>query len=202
MEIVHRKLTELVPNPKNPRESTDDAIKNLAESIKENPDFFEARPILLSDRTGKLVIIGGEQRFKAAKLLKMKTAPTILISGLTEEREDYIMANDNTHAGKWDVAKLQKIAEEWGGASVLKKWNIEGIKWPTGQGIEGYENLPPELLGHDLSPDKLPEIVGEDKVAMERIIIVYPANKVDSLKSLLGVDKIDKVVYQISELIK
>lgn len=42
--------------------------RKLAESIKGNPKFFEARPILLSDRTGQLVIIGGERRSEAAAL--------------------------------------------------------------------------------------------------------------------------------------
>lgn len=125
MEIVYRKLSELKPNPKNPRKSTKEAIENLAESIKENPDFFEARPILLSDRTAELIIIGGEQRFRAAKFLGMKEVPCILFEGLSEAREDYIMTRDNTHAGKWDIEKLRNIAKDWGGEAVLKKWDVE-----------------------------------------------------------------------------
>ena len=68
MEIVYRKLSELHPNPKNPRKGTRAAIENLAESIRGNPRFFEARPILLSDRNGQLVITGGERRSEAAGL--------------------------------------------------------------------------------------------------------------------------------------
>ena len=100
MEIVYRNLSELKPNPKNPRKGTKEAIEKLAESIKGNPKFFEARPILLSDRTGQLVIIGGERRSEAAALLKMQTVPTILLSGLTEAQEDEILIKDNTHAGE------------------------------------------------------------------------------------------------------
>ena len=66
LQIVYRKLSEMHPNPKNPRKQGDDGIVPLAESIEANPQFFEARPILLSDRTGKLVIIGGEQAKEAA----------------------------------------------------------------------------------------------------------------------------------------
>lgn len=69
----------LKPNEKNPRKGTEKAIRELADSIKNNPDFFEARPILLSNRTGELVIIGGERRSEAAKLLGMDEVPTILI---------------------------------------------------------------------------------------------------------------------------
>ena len=126
MEIVYRKLSDIKPNPKNPRKSTPDDIQELAQSIKDNMDFFEARPILLSDRTGKLVIIGGEQRYKAAKSLGMKKAPTILFSGLSEEREDEIMNRDNTHAGVWDEAKLKSWSNDQ-----LASWGVPEDVWET-----------------------------------------------------------------------
>lgn len=117
-EIVYRPLADLHPHPKNPRKATEAAIKKLAESIKNNPAFFEARPILLSDRTGELVIISGEQRSKAAKLLGMEFVPTILISGLSEEREEYILTTENTHVGVWDEEKIttwqREILVSWG----------------------------------------------------------------------------------------
>lgn len=116
LQIVYRKLSEMHPNPKNPRKQGDDGIVPLAESIEANPQFFEARPILLSDRTGKLVIIGGERRWEAAQYLEMENAPSILFHGLTEEQEDEIMVRDNTHSGIWVDAKLQELAKIWGGA--------------------------------------------------------------------------------------
>ena len=125
MEIVYRKLSELKPNPKNPRKATKEAIEKLARSISENPKFFEARPILLSDRTGELVIIGGEQRSKAAAILKMETVPTILIPGLDKAGEDEVLFLDNTHSGVWDEQKLAK----WDKGQ-LKQWNVDGVKWP------------------------------------------------------------------------
>lgn len=125
MEIVYRKLKELKPNPKNPRKSAgEEAVADLAQSIKGNPKYFEARPILLSNRTGDLVIIAGERRSEAAALLKMKTVPTILIPGLSEAEEDEIMIKDNTHTGKWDESKLK----QWD-KSLLQSWNVEGVDW-------------------------------------------------------------------------
>lgn len=140
MEIVYRKLSELKPNPKNPRKATDGAIARLAASIKDNPQFFEARPILLSDRTGELVIIGGERRSEAAALLKMESVPTILMSGLTEAQEDEILIKDNTHAGVWDEQKLQA----WG-KDQLQSWNVDGVKWPK---------QPAGVKEDDFDPDK------------------------------------------------
>ena len=140
MEIVYRKLSELKPNPKNPRKGTKEAIAKLAESIKGNPKFFEARPILLSDRTGQLVIIGGERRSEAAALLKMETVPTILMSGLTEAQEDEILIKDNTHAGVWDEQKLQAWGKEQ-----LQGWNVDGVKWPKQE---------TEIKDDNFNPDK------------------------------------------------
>lgn len=112
LKIEYRLIEYLKPNPKNPRKVSSDAIKKLAESIKANPAFFEARPILLSDRTGELVIIGGERRSEAAIMLGMDTVPTILLSGLTEAQEDEIMIKDNTHSGVWDEQKLAQWGKE------------------------------------------------------------------------------------------
>lgn len=123
-EIVYRDLALLKPNEKNPRKGTEKAIRELADSIKNNPDFFEARPILLSNRTGELVIIGGERRSEAAKLLGMDEVPTILIEGLTEQQEDEIMIKDNTHSGEWVEAMLHKWDKE-----KLKGWGVEVPNW-------------------------------------------------------------------------
>ena len=58
-----RKLSELKKLNKNPRLIKKEAMEKLVESIKRNPDYFEARPLILSNRTGKLVILGGNQRY-------------------------------------------------------------------------------------------------------------------------------------------
>jgi len=118
--IVYRALADLKPNPKNPRKGSPEEIKALADSIEQNPKFFEARPILLSDRTGELVIIGGERRSEAAKILNMEQVPTILIAGLSEAEEDEIMIRDNTHAGEWDRKKLDVWQRH-----VLKSWGVK-----------------------------------------------------------------------------
>lgn len=130
-QIQYRDLSLMVPNPKNPRDwkgKTDaekqKELQNLADSIRKNPDFFEARPILLSDRTGVLMIIGGERRWEAARHLGLTEAPSYLFHNLTEEREDEIMNRDNAHSGVWDEAKLQSWNKEQ-----LQSWGVDLPKW-------------------------------------------------------------------------
>lgn len=52
MEIVYRKLSEMKKLDGNPRKITPEQMFTLKESIQKNRDYFEARPLILSDRTG------------------------------------------------------------------------------------------------------------------------------------------------------
>jgi ParB-like chromosome segregation protein Spo0J len=67
--MQYRKLTELKKLDNNPRTIKKQDMDKLVESIKNNQDYFEARPLILSNRTGELVILGGNQRYEAAKKL-------------------------------------------------------------------------------------------------------------------------------------
>ena len=196
MEIVYRELSKLQANPKNPRKGTKDAVEKLAESIKANPKFFEARPILLSDRTGALVIIGGERRSEAAALLKMKKVPTILLTGLTEEQEDEIMIRDNTHTGEWEAVKLAEIASTWGSDKV-QDWGGGTLSWDAEQFVKSSIQ---ELAG--LGDEKtLKDILDEEgALARERVIITFPPERKAEVAKLLGMDTLKKVLYRFEEI--
>lgn len=106
IQTIYRPIKDLINHPDNPRTIKDDNFERLCQSISENPDYFETRPLILSDRTGDLVIIAGNMRFRAAKELKLKEVPTALIPGLTEEREKEIMIRDNVSNGEFDFEIL------------------------------------------------------------------------------------------------
>ena len=134
------------------------------------------------------------------------------------EKKEFIIA-DNASFGEWDYDKL---ANEWE-AEDLNSWGVD-VWQPdppmksgsSGTGnaseLEKHENeepqpqfdptnLPPELQGQDLDPNNLPKIEGNNEVAMERIIIVYPKDRAAEIAQLVGLEAIDKVVYNIDELI-
>lgn len=119
MEIVYRKLSEMKKLEGNPRKITPEQLNTLKESIQRNKDYFEARPLILSDRTGELVVIAGNQRYEACLQLGIEECPTVLLSGLTEEREREIIIRDNVSNGEWDEELLQEwdadLLEDWGG---------------------------------------------------------------------------------------
>ncbi len=122
-EFRLRPVDDLEPMEHNPRSITEPAFKRLCDSLRRNPDYFEARPIILSDRqaTGKLRIIAGNQRYLAAKAIGLRNVPTVLIRGLTKKREQEIAIRDNVQNGKWDK---QILREAWSEAP-LADWGLD-----------------------------------------------------------------------------
>lgn len=131
--MKYRKISELKELPDNPRTIKGESFKRLCESIKNNPEYFEARPVILSNRTGELIIIAGNQRYKAAKELKLKEAPTYLIENLTEEKEREIIIRDNVNNGEWDT---EILANEWE-VDQLKEWGLDLPAFKTPKDISG-----------------------------------------------------------------
>lgn len=122
-QVEYRAIADLKELPGNPRTIKKDQFEKLKQSIKDNADYFEARPIILSDRTGELVILAGNQRYKAAKAIGLKEVPTILLPNLTEEREKEIIIRDNVENGDWD---WDILANEWD-ENKLSEWGVQNV---------------------------------------------------------------------------
>lgn len=118
MEVIYRKLSDMKKLDGNPRKITQEQLETLKQSIERNKDYFEARPLILSNRTGELVVIAGNQRYEACKQLGIEECPTVLLEGLTEEREKEIIIRDNVSNGEWEEELLQEWnpedLEDWG----------------------------------------------------------------------------------------
>ena len=52
-QVEYRPIKDLKELRGNPRTIKKDQFEKLKQSIKDNADYFEARPIILSDRTGE-----------------------------------------------------------------------------------------------------------------------------------------------------
>lgn len=120
-KVRYYAIEELQLLEDNPRTITKKQLETLKTSIKNNPDFFEARPLILSNRTGKNVILAGNQRYRAAQALGMKQVPAVLLEGLDEEREKEIVIRDNVSNGAWD---FDVLANNWD-ESLLQEWGVE-----------------------------------------------------------------------------
>lgn len=101
--IVERKLADLIPYARNARTHSDAQVAQIAASIKE---FGWTNPVLLDEEDG---IIAGHGRVLAGQLLKRKTAPCIVLTGLTPaQRQAYVLADNKLalNAG-WNLELLK-----------------------------------------------------------------------------------------------
>lgn len=147
--MQYRKLKDLRKFEGNPRLIKDKQFRTLCESIKNNPKFFEARPLILSNRTGNLVIIAGNQRYEAAKAIKLSEAPTFLIEDLTEEKEREITIRDNIPNGEFDFSIL---ANDWSDLPLVD-W---GVSLP-GDWLENQNEGGGQEQGGEKKPTVCPE---------------------------------------------
>lgn len=118
MQIVKLKLAQLAPNtgqipglPINPRQWTKSDVDTIAASLKETPELFEARPVLVVPHEGKYVILGGNLRYEGARVNKEKEVPAIVFPEDTPlEKMKEIVIKDNGSFGAWDYDEL---ANNW-----------------------------------------------------------------------------------------
>lgn len=150
--VEYKNLDELYHLDHNPRTISKENMDRLVKSIKDNPDYFEARPIICSDRTGKLVIIAGNQRLRAAGIAGLTEVPVVTIHGLTEEREREITIRDNVELGDWD---MDLLANEWN-VEELQDWGVEA-DWPE-EPEEVVEDEAPEVDESEPAKSKLGEV--------------------------------------------
>lgn len=89
MQIEQVAVETLRPYPHNARTHSRSQIRKIAKSIEK---FGFVNPVLVDDRNQ---IIAGHGRVAAAKLLGMKTVPTVQVSHLSEaEKRAYILADN------------------------------------------------------------------------------------------------------------
>jgi DNA modification methylase len=117
---ISRNIAEIKTNPKNPRVIKDDKFAKLVKSIKDFPEMLQKRPLVcFTDTDGKLVVLGGNMRLKAAKECGLKELPVIIADDWTEEQRAQFLIKDNVGFGEWNWDELQadwdvQMLEEWG----------------------------------------------------------------------------------------
>ena len=219
-------LSKIKANQQNPRVISESRLKKLINSLLVFPAMLSLRPIVIDDNN---VILGGNMRQTALNCISQMTweevlaqletlpeyndlsdggaavreyweaflnkpqAEVIYASELRESEKQQFIIKDNVSYGDWDYDEL----ENWDAAK-LSDWGVD-IELPD-FGTANEANLPPELQGQELEPEVLEKIQGEDKTAMQRVIICYNEEDAAKLAKILGISAIEKVVYRFNEL--
>jgi DNA modification methylase len=118
MKIEKVKLSEIKPNPKNPRLIKDEKFKKLVKSIKDFPQMLELRPIVVDENN---IILGGNMRFKALKEAGHTEVSIVRANELTDEQKDEFIVKDNVGFGEWD---WDTLANEWE-VDKLEEWGLD-----------------------------------------------------------------------------
>lgn len=103
-------LSALKPYEKNPRKISAAAFDKLKNSLKDFPEMLSARPLIIDEKNK---ILGGNQRYLAAKAIGMKTVPVLRVTNFSEKQKKEFVLRDNTSAGEWDFDKLLKDFAEF-----------------------------------------------------------------------------------------
>jgi hypothetical protein len=190
--MQYRKLNELKKLPNNPRIIRDKQFKTLCDSIRDNPKYFEARPVILSNRTGEMVIIAGNQRYEAAKSLKLKEVPTFLIEGLDEAKEREIIIRDNISNGEFD---FDELANSWGDLPLVD-W---GVDLPEDWLKEVGEVDAPELKDGDRAPFQQMTFTLHDEQAEELNAAIKKAKNEGGGQSAVNENSNGNALYFIAQ---
>ena len=102
MEIIYKKIEDLIPYVNNPRNNKN-AVDKVASSIK---NFGFKVPVIIDNQNE---IIAGHTRILAAKKLKLKQVPCVIADDLTEPQIKAFRIADNKVAefSEWDVELLK-----------------------------------------------------------------------------------------------
>lgn len=101
MQIIQKKLADIVPYARNTKKHDETQIKNVAESIKK---YGWVQPLVIDD-DGTIVI--GHCRALAAEKLGIEEVPCVVVSDLTEDEINALRIVDNkTNESPWDFDLL------------------------------------------------------------------------------------------------
>ena len=195
MQTQRIKLADLAPNtgqipglPSNPRQWTRTEVDKIAKSLKETPELFEARPIIVTPYGGKYIILGGNLRYEGCKANKDKDAPCIIIpEGTTVEKMKEIVVKDNGAFGSWD---FDALANEWDDLPLVD-WGVPA--WET-------EDKPgtPEVKEDDFDEDDKGILVrcnpGDIWQLGDHRLMCGDSTDLETVKKLMGGGEIDLVL--------
>jgi ParB-like chromosome segregation protein Spo0J len=125
------KISEVKPNPNNPRIIKDDKFKKLVQSLKDLPEMAEVRPIVVNT---DMVVLGGNMRLKAMKEAGWKDVPVEVVDWDEQKQKQFII-KDNVGFGEWD---WEQLANEWDAES-LGEWGLDVPKFAEAEENESKD---------------------------------------------------------------
>lgn len=173
--------------PANPRQWTKTEVEKIAKSLRETPELFEARPIIVTQHGSKYVILGGNLRYEGCKHNKDKDAPCYVIPGDTSiDKMKEIVIKDNGSFGDWDYDVLANLWDDlpladWG----VPAWDDQPKKDTTDAKEDDFDEKKQEIQARCMLGDvwKLGEhrLMCGDSTDSETVKVLMDGEKADLL---------------------
>jgi hypothetical protein len=133
-------ISQIKPNPENPRIIKDHKFKQLVESIKSFPQMLELRPIVIDENN---VVLGGNMRLKACIEAGLTDVPIVQAKDLTDLQKKEFIVKDNVGYGEWD---WDDLANNWD-EQLLTEWGLDIPNFQT----DTFADLNQELSLDDVT---------------------------------------------------
>ena len=173
-------ITQIKPNPNNPRLIKDNKFKQLVKSIQEFPEMLELRPIVIDENN---IVLGGNMRLKACIEAGLTEVP-VKVATLTEQQKNEFIIKDNVGFGEWDWDDL------------ANSWNVEEL---TDWGLD-IPNFEPEVLDAEEDDFSVPDggietdiVLGDLFEIGEHRLLCGDSTDSDQVAKLMNGQKADMV---------
>ena len=182
-QIVIRDIDSLIFAEYNPRQLTKEQYKHLKDSIDR---FGIVDPIIVNkNKDRKNIIVGGHQRVKVAKDMKIKDVPVLEVD-LSYDRERELNIRLNANTGEWDTDILANMFD----MEELQDWGFDDID------LKLFEDEVVQGLTDD---DDVPEVeesickAGDLWLLGEHRLLCGDATKKEDVDILMDGNKADMV---------
>lgn len=149
MRVVWIDPDDMVPNPGNPNQQDDETFNGLVGAITDE-GWTDPAKVVWDEARGKYEIVGGEHRWRAAKVLGTKCPAIPLPAEMYDrDRRDWVMVKDNMLRGKLNPEKFAQLYDR-----MAKRYDADVLRTLMGFTSEDafrkiYKEtkaaLPPEL---------------------------------------------------------
>lgn len=173
-EVIELKLSELRPNPYQPRKVFDaEKLQELANSIKEHGVF---QPIIVKKSIKGYEIIAGERRYKASQLAGKETIPAI-VRDFTDENMMEIALLENLQR-----ENLNSIEEATAYQKLLASLKVtqEELANKLGKSRSHITNM----LGLLELPEEVKNLIAEEKITMSHARVLSKIKDKDEIINL------------------
>jgi len=112
------KISQIKPNPDNPRRISTKDMDRLVKSLQDFPDMMKLREIVVDET---MTVLGGNMRLLALRKIGAVNVTAKIVKGLTPAQKREFIVKDNAAFGEWD---FDILANAWADLPLLE-WGVD-----------------------------------------------------------------------------